>query len=453
MNTVAALDSFVLAILALAVIGFALTKLPIRWPPSRRMQFAQRTEAVRQGIEALRASVALRQTAEPDEAERSALNAEIDYYLSKLPAGEDAAASLWRRPSTKQNSFNDYIASLDTLIRALDVRRAAVAGVRPRQPAPPSGVQPFAAGGTPTGDSSRSDTARAESGAGGSDYRDAAALDEITKKFYESWAFKGLSAALLAGVALGVGGAFLLGGESYRLSEQLQNSYEKGEKQIGEIRDQAQTTLSSEAQLVKNTNADLQKKADELQTKANQFQSDADKAMARLKEEQDKFTEKLKTDTVNKVVGDLQKAIRERTGEISDRINTEEGDLQPKLDALTGRVAKLNTGTASLETGIAQQGDRLKTADETIAARLKQFDVDVTNATAGLKTDVTDKVCSRPATGHRAQNRRDLRQYQSRGKWSATEIPGARSPRDRPGQDRGNAGEPTSERRTTGWRN
>jgi uncharacterized membrane-anchored protein YhcB (DUF1043 family) len=385
MNMIAAWIIAVLAILVSVLLGLALTNLPVWWPPSRRARFTRRTEAVRQGLEAIRASIARRQSGELSEAERSALNAEIDDLLTLLPARDCGAASLWRSSSVERKSFDHFTASLVTLIRALDTRLAAVTGVQPVPTALPPGAPSFPPGGAPMADEVRAGTPPAKTGSVASDYRDAALLAEISKKFYESWAFKGLSAALLAGVALAAGGTFLLGGESYRLSEQLQKSYDRGASQIEKIQDQAQTSLTKETDMLKTTTAAVQ-------TQANQFSADAAKAIATLREEQQNFTDKLKTDTVDKVVQDLRQDIERRIGAISDRIRAEENGLQPKFDALSGRVANLNTGTSSLEDGLAQQAEQLKTATVTIQMRSKQFDTDVTNATAGLKTNAVDKV-------------------------------------------------------------
>jgi uncharacterized membrane-anchored protein YhcB (DUF1043 family) len=353
MNMIAVLNTFTLAILALVFVGLALTNLPVWWPPSRhtllarrieeeRQENARRTEAVRQGLEAIRQSIDGR-TGEPTEAARAALNAEVDDLLTLLQ--DHRAESLWRRSSAQRKTFDDFATSLATLIRALKARHDAIIGAQ----AGPS----FPLGVAPTAGEARAGTAPAETGSGGSNDREAALLAEISKKFYESWAFKGLSAALLAGVALAVGGTFLLGGESYRLSEQLQKSYDRGVSQIEKIQDQAQTSLTKGTDLLKTTTAAVQ-------TQANQFSADAAKAIVALREEQQKFADKLKTDTVDKVVMDLRQDIEHGTGVIANRIRAEETGLQPKFDALAARVTALNTTVTTLETKLGAAHDTME---------------------------------------------------------------------------------------------
>jgi hypothetical protein len=296
----------------------------------------QRLSAVMTAIKLLATSIEAKSTSATS-AERNAIYAEVDDLLSLVTGWDAAIAGLWRRTLQPEESFPKIASRLRILERALETRRAAL-------------------------DRGKSEVADAGSGPPAeapvavkelpSPY-ESALLATLTEKFYGSWAFKGLAAALIAGVALAAGGTFLLGGQSYRLSDELEKKYNSGIEKFEKIQTTSQQAIQQQIQQqnesLKITNDAINTTRAGIQKQGDDFKALAKLASDELTKQQQNFSDTLKTSTVDRVVADLRNDLTSRTGTISTEMNKVALDLQKKLTDASDKVATIEAKLPALD--------------------------------------------------------------------------------------------------------
>jgi hypothetical protein len=189
---------------------------------------------------------------------------------------------------------------------------------------------------------------------------EAALLATVTEKFYSSWAFKGLAAALVAGVGLAAGGIFLLGGQAYELSEKLDRKFNDGKAKLEAT---AQQAVQQHAEVLKTA-------SEAVQSKMDQFGKQVDTATTYLEKEQRNFTETLKRDSVSRVAGMLHDDIASSSGPISESIvmmksqlsalDKSINDIAQEVAAARDKLKVLSPILAPLESQAMAAGSHIK---------------------------------------------------------------------------------------------
>lgn len=347
-----------------------------RLPPLRWWR-EQRDAGVRRGLEALRAEVGQRGDAPPSLPDWQLLDEEVSHLLSLL--GEQGASllRLWALRPHGEVSYPQIAARLGALIRALDARRSMHAGD----------------GGTATPGVARlaiPAVASSASGAGGETAPallgtrmapvpekllppEAALLATITEKFYASWAFKGIASALVMAVVLAAGGTFLLGGQTIRLSEQLDAAGNKGIATIETIGKAAQASLTHANELLKSTR-------DAVEKQSTQFTLEVEKAKSDLQVQRTEFANTLKSSSVDQVIGSLRTEIDGKVGPITNRINKEDEDLRKRLAELEKLFTTAQGKLIGLETGLSEAQKGL----DALRPKLAPLGTQVSDAGASL---------------------------------------------------------------------
>lgn len=367
------------------------------WHFKRRYRAEQAADARRQysavaaGIEKLRAALKERSPQEMTWYDLTAITSELNYLLALTP---DPSIKRQFAIPADSSQIDSYLETLSRIVAvhldALGRHRASqrtidVAGAQavasPCFSAARDRTQPDTAASTDE-TQPESETRSSSPPPERLQPSEAALLAAVTEKFYSSWSFKGLAAALVAAVALAGGGTFLLAGQSFRLSEQLDTKYKDAIDQMDKVQTKAQDSLKQQSEALKTAN-------DAVQNQAAQFGATAEKALSDLHAQQQTFERNLKASSVDQVVSNLREDLSRRTGPISAGI----AEMQTKADGINTQVAAANSKLATLASNIDVSG---KTLDG-LTPRLVTLQTQVNMAIAQTETIKSEETAANAA--------------------------------------------------------
>lgn len=275
-----------------------------------------------------------------DKADADSIGSEIDKYLSALPPFDARILPLWRRDGSNGGSPEQLASYLDRLIRALRARRVSLA--HDKDAAFPF-RQPITVAVAGTDASSAAPPAQEEGGADEDmvakpDRRaaltipEAAILATLTERFYSSWAFKVLAFAVLAGLALATGGSFIIGGQSIRLSEKLQDEYQHGSADLKKIDEDAQQDLKQKSDALKQANQDTEAAAAKYIGDVKKAEKDLESSGTTLKAE-------LESSALQKVVEQARNDLKEQTDPALRDVRKQKDDFDDRMRLLRNGLA------------------------------------------------------------------------------------------------------------------